>query len=359
VTPDRADEAAGLPTGPPTGTAQRRRLRHRRALVGRRLAVLVSAAVVAWAGFAVPLPFVEYVPSAPTPIPPLVEIDGVAVTELIGETAILTVVVRQQPTVPALFALLDPRRSLLPVDAVFPTGVNRLELRDAERERFGRQFELAAAVGATAAGFEVEVLTEVVVIEVFPGSAADGLLQPGDTVLSVDGAAITTGEQLQQATTAAEVGDDLTLEVLRDGEILLLTARLGAIGGERQARLGVQVQTAVNRLQLPFEIRLAEGTRIGGPSAGLLVGLTVYDLLAEEDLLAGRTVVGTGTLDADGLVGPVGGVPAKMRAAEDYRADLVLVPARQLASAQEAAPNLNVVGVTTFDEALAVLRGTR
>lgn len=351
------DAAPGPATTPTEADAQR--ADRRRTLVGRRLAALVSAAVVAWAGFAVPLPFVEYVPSSPTAIPPLVEIDGAPVTELVGETAILTVILRQQPTIPAFVALLDPRRSLVPVEAVYPPGVDRLELREAERERFGRQFELAAAVGAAAAGFEAEVVTEVVVVEVFPGTAADGLLRPGDTVVGVDGAVIHTGEQLQQRTAAADVGDELRLEVLRDGERLRLTARLGTAGDEDQARLGVQVQTAVERLELPFGIGLADGTRIGGPSAGLLVGLTVYDLLAEEDLLAGRTVVGTGTLDADGLVGPVGGVPAKMRAAADYGADLVLVPARQLASAREADPDLHVVGVTTFEEALDALRATR
>jgi Lon-like protease len=90
-----------------------------------------------------------------------------------------------------------------------------------------------------------------------------------------------------------------------------------------------------------------------------MIALTVYDLFAEEDLLAGRTVHGTGSIDADGRVLPVGGVPEKMRAAADAGADVVLVPGLLIDEALAAAPDdLEVVGVDTFDEALSALRGT-
>ena len=317
-----------------------------------------SAAILAWASLVVPLPFIEQVPGTPTAIPPLVEIEGVETTEVDGRTSLLTIFLRQQPTLPALGALLDGDRELLRVDGVYPAGVDRQEYLTAERERFGRQFEVAAAVGAQAAGIEVELLTEAVIVTVMFGSPADGVLAPGDAVVAVDDEPIASGEELQAITRASEAGDRITLTVRQDGQLRDVEVTLEEVGEDGQARLGVAVQTAVDELRLPFEVRLAENTRIGGPSAGLMVGITVYDLLAEEDLIAGRNVMGTGTLAADGTVGPVGGVPQKMVSAADADADIVLVPALQLEEAHAAAPDgLVVVGVEDLDEALSVLRG--
>ncbi len=317
-----------------------------------------SAAILAWASLVVPLPFIEQVPGTPTAIPPLVEIEGVETTELDGETSLLTILLRQQPTLPALGAWLDGDRELLRVEGVYPAGVDRQEYLTAERERFGRQFEVAAAVGAQAAGVEIELVTEAVVVEVLFGSPADGILSPGDAVVAVDGEAISSGEELQAITRASEAGDRITLSVRHGGELRDVEVTLEEVGEDGQARLGVAVETAVDELRLPFDIRLAQETRIGGPSAGMMVGVTVYDLLAEEDLLAGRNVMGTGTLAGDGTVGPVGGVPQKMLAAAAADADIVLVPSLQIEEALAAAPEgLVVVGVADLDEALAVLRG--
>ncbi len=318
-----------------------------------------SSAVILWAAWIVPLPFVEFVPGTPTPIPPLVQIEGADTSELDGDTALLTVILRQQPTAQALGALLDEQRTLEPATQVYPPGVDRDEQLELQRERFGRQFDVAAAVGAQAAGVETELVTEVVVVQVLPESPAEGLLAPGDVVEAVDGEEIVAAEELQDLTRRAEIGDELTLTVRHAGNTREVTARLADVADDGQARLGVAIETAVNELRLPFDVTLSEGVRIGGPSAGMMVGLTVYDLLSDEDLLAGRTVVGTGTLDADGRIGPVGGVREKMRAAADYDADLVLVPSLQLDEAHAGAPeDLEVVGVADIDEALDVLRGS-
>jgi Lon-like protease len=321
----------------------------------------VSAALIAWASVSVPLPFVEYVPGRPTPIPPLVEIEGTPVTELDGETAILTVLLREQPTLASIAVLLDDQRSLLPTDQVYPQEVDRQRYLELERERFGRQFELAAAVGAQAAGAETELVTEVVVVEVIVGSPAHGELTPGDVVLAIDDEPIGSAEEVVAAISELEEGEAATLTVLHEGEARDVEIAPEIFeGSEGEPRLGVLIQTAVDELRLPFDIRLAEETRIGGPSAGLIVGVTVYDLLSDEDLLGGLTVVGTGTLDADGRVGSVGGVPSKMRAAADYGADLVLVPELQFDQARAAAPDdLEVVGVTVLDEALDAIRDAR
>lgn len=317
----------------------------------------VSLIVILVAGAAVPLPLLETVPGNTSDIPPLLEIDGIEVDELEGSTALLTIQRHQRSTFTALAAWIDPDRSLQPVDEVYPPDIDRDTLRELQREQFGRQFEIAAAVGARAAGIDVQVITRVVVVNVLPDSPADGLLEPGDVVLAADGRPLDGAEELQAITTGAEPGDELTLTISRDGQERQAVAELAAAPEGEGARLGVAIETAVDELQLPFDIALAPDTRIGGPSAGMMVGLTVYDLLADEDLLRGRRVVGTGTLSANDVVGPVGGVPAKMIAAAETGADLVLVPESQVDLAREAAPpGLTIVGVGTLDDAIEALR---
>ena len=323
---------------------------------GRAAFYAASAAIILWSAFVVPLPFVEYLPGEPAAIPPLVEIEGTETTDLDGETALLTVLLRQQPTVPALLAALDDDRSLIPLEELYPPGQDRDERFQVQRERFDRQFEIAAAVGAGAAGVEVTLITEVVVAAVMPGSPADGVLAPGDTVTAVDGEPIVAAEELQAVAREASAGDVLSLTIRHQGEVRDVDVQLEPVDGTDEPRIGVAIETAVVELRLPFDVVLDEDVTIGGPSAGLLVALTIYDLISEDDLLGGRTVLGTGTLDADGRVGPVGGVAAKMRAAAEYGADLVLVPEWQIEEALGGAPDgLDVVGVESLEEAISVL----
>ena len=322
-----------------------------------RALLAASAAIVAVAALTVPMPYVEYLPGGATPIAPLVEIRGADITPLEGETALLTVRLTRQPLVSLVAALLDPEREVLPTTRVYPSGVDRQDYLARERARFSRQFEVAAAVGARSAGVPLEVITEVVVLEVVVGGPSDGVLAPGDVVLEVDGERVTSGAALAARVQASAPGDVLTLRIVHAEVEQLRTITLAALEEGGPARIGVLVQTAVDELILPIDILLTPGIRIGGPSAGLMVGLTVHDLLAAEDLLGGRRVAGTGTLDIDGRVGDVGGVREKVIAAIEAGYDLVLVPTVRLEEAERAAAGrIAVAGVATLDEALAVLR---
>lgn len=315
-----------------------------------------TAAIIAWAGLTVPMPYVEVVPSDPRPVESLIEVDGVEVTPLHGSAGILTVTNLRQPPLPALGALLDPDRELTPYHEVYPPQVDRDEYLRFERERFARQFDVAVAVGAEAAGIETRVVTEVVVLDVLPGSPADGVLELGDVILTAGDDELGTAEELQRLTRNAEPGDTLEMTIVRDGRRRTVAAELTDVTGEGDVRLGVAIETGVDEVRTPFDAQLRAGVRIGGPSAGLIVALAVYDLLSEDDLLAGRTVLGTGTLDADGRVGVIGGLPVKLRAAEQHGADVILVPAAQLGEARAAAaPGQTVIGVDDLAEAIAAL----
>ena len=88
-----------------------------------------------------------------------------------------------------------------------------------------------------------------------------------------------------------------------------------------------------------------------------MAALTVYDTVADEDLAAGRHIVGTGTIEGDGTVGRIGSIREKAWTAVAAGADVMLVPATQAAEARAAADGrLQVIGVLTFQDALRALR---
>ncbi|MYV45339.1 S16 family serine protease [Streptomyces sp. SID2888] len=99
---------------------------------------------------------------------------------------------------------------------------------------------------------------------------------------------------------------------------------------------------------------------VGGPSAGLLFTLGIIDKLDGDgsggDLTGGRTVAGTGTIDASGKVGPVGGVALKTQAARRDGATVFLVPRAECADAKAELPKgLRLIPVTTLNNAVDAL----
>ncbi|MFD3731544.1 PDZ domain-containing protein [Streptomyces sp. NPDC058632] len=101
------------------------------------------------------------------------------------------------------------------------------------------------------------------------------------------------------------------------------------------------------------DLKLAD---VGGPSAGLLFSLGIVDKLNGGDLTGGRTIAGTGTIDAEGRVGAVGGVPLKTQAARRDGATVFLVPEAECADAQAELPDgLRLIPVTTLEATVDAL----
>jgi PDZ domain-containing protein len=122
-------------------------------------------------------------------------------------------------------------------------------------------------------------------------------------------------------------------------------------------RIGIVIQSAGFDLNLPFPVEIHSQKIVGGPSAGLMFTLTVYNLLTPEDLTGGRRIAGTGTISLDGTVGPIGGVEQKVAAAESAGAVYFLCPADNYDDAVAVARDIQVVKIETVDQALAFLQG--
>ena len=125
--------------------------------------------------------------------------------------------------------------------------------------------------------------------------------------------------------------------------------------GSTGATMGVGVTPAPQCL-MPYEVDLGLGDKIGGPSAGLMFTLGIIDKIGDPkkyDLTQGRFIAGTGTIDAKGNVGEIGGIQLKMIAAHDAGATMFLAPAGNCSDVRGAIPSgLQVVRVATLSDAV-------
>jgi Lon-like protease len=213
---------------------------------------------------------------------------------------------------------------------------------------------VAIAVALEHLGRDVEVTplgAEVTLV--LPDSPADGVVQIGDVIVAVNGEKVKTTEELRDAFTNVTPGDEVELTVRRENKPQTISVGTRATDDEPQrAVMGVEVQNAED-FEFPVDVEIDAGN-IGGPSAGLAFALDIVDEMG-EDLDRGRTIVATGALALDGTVLPIGGVKQKAIGAREAGADIFLVPDGNYEEAQNAVDDLQVIPVSTFDEALSAL----
>ena len=184
------------------------------------------------------------------------------------------------------------------------------------------------------------------------------MLERGDVITALDGMAIMSDAEVR---TYLEDTDPVEVRFIRDGrehEAEIQPVEL-TINGEAQVVFGLRLETLNSRVDLPVPVDVTSG-RIGGPSAGLMIALAVYDQSDPAvDLAAGRRIAGTGTLTSQGAVGRVGGIDLKALAAHARGAEVFLVPEAQAQEASrlvEGAENFAVIPVSTLDGAVQALR---
>lgn len=323
----------------------------------------LSLAIIVAAALMVPLPTFVETPRDPVSLDErvVVEVDD---GTLDGDYMLLAVTLRRGTFARMLASLFDDERTVVVEGRIIPPDEDDDTYFARQRRVFDETAAVAAAVGLEAAGYPVDASavtgSGVLVVEAVPGTPAEGHIQDGDVIVSVNDEPVRSFDDLREVI-PDEIGVRLVVELLRDGAgetVELETAELQTAEGPRPG-LGVVGQTHEPRVDLPVPVEVDSGG-IGGPSAGLMIALTVYDKAAGDvDLAAGRRIAGTGRIDQNGAVGSVGGVRQKVAAASAIGADVLLVPADLLGVAEAARPagsTLEIHGVATFDEALEVLR---
>ncbi len=329
--------------------------------VKRLVGVGVVLAAITAALFYVPSDHYLFLPHPAQPLDPLVRVEGEEAEASggggdadDGGVYMVDILVRKAVLIERLYPGIESGSSLVPEDSVNPHGVSESERRQESLNEMSRSQQVAVAVALRSLGMDVEVeRTGVEVVSVLPGRPAEGRLQAGDVIVDARGRPVTTPRQLLEAMEAVRPDDEVELRIVRDDR--RRTLRVGTTADERdseRAVLGVQVQQAAE-FEFPVDVEIDAG-RIGGPSAGLAFALQVVEELG-RDVTHGRRVAVTGTVDLDGVVGAVGGVKQKTIGAREAEADVFVVPDGNAAEARRHADGLEILAVSTFDEALEAL----
>lgn len=251
----------------------------------------------------------------------VVEIDGIATHPTTGHLNMTTVSQRDGLTLGQALALwVSGRDQLIPRDIVFPPDKSRDDVEKAQNADF-KQSEFSAEYAALGylkypEAVRVEKVTD-------PGPSA-GKLHVGDAISAVNGTPMPNVEAFTTLLKTTKPGQELDIDFRRknapDGTAHVT---LGTNPDREYGYLGVAVLDAP---WAPFSIDFNLGN-IGGPSAGLMFSLAVIDKLTTGDLNGSKFIAGTGTIDPQGKVGPIGGITHKMVAAQEAGATVFLVPA--------------------------------
>lgn len=288
---------------------------------------------------------------------PLITIDGAETYPTDGSLDLLTVQVVGNPQrTPSWLELagawFDRTRAVLPLESVFPAGQTTEERRTQSTTLMVNSQQDATAAALTEAGFDVP--SDIVVYEFSPDSASEGVLQVDDMILAANGTPIEGVDDLRRIINDGE-GDDVELTILRDGEeetVSVSPTETVAEDGTTSWVIGVVLQ---RRFDFPIDVEI-QLNNVGGPSAGMMFALGIVDLLSPGDLTGGEDVAGTGTITADGVVGPIGGIRQKMWGAVGAGAEWFLAPQANCDEVVGHVPDgLRVFAVEDLDDALTAV----
>ncbi|KRA23763.1 ATP-dependent serine peptidase containing a PDZ domain protein [Microbacterium sp. Root61] len=287
---------------------------------------------------------------------PLISVEGAETFPTDGTLDLLTVqVVGNRERTPSWFELamawFDPSRAVLPIDAVFPAGQSSEQRNEESAAMMVDSQKEATAAALTELGYDITPLPTV--YSFVDGSAAEGILEEGDVILAADGQPVADAAALRKIVNAGE-GAPVELTIERDGkdQTVTITPTLSEANGEKVWLVGV---TLLTDYEFPIDVTI-QLNNVGGPSAGMMFALGIIDTLTPGSLNGGENVAGTGTITADGTVGPIGGIRQKMWGAVGANADWFLAPAANCDEVVGHVPEgLRVFAVATLEDSLTAL----
>jgi Lon-like protease len=322
----------------------------------RRVLLGMTGVVLLYASLVVPIPiFFEYLPGPVRDVEDLLQIQGAPTYASKGHLYLTTVYIDVSVTLAQVVQSLFRSDATLVLRQQATGGRSIPELLKVNRQMMSTSKMQAEAAVFSRLGLGQPAGDGAEIQATAPGSPSDDVLAKGDVVVGVDGQKVGTTCKAGQLIQTHDVGDTLSLTIVRDGtrkQVRLTIASNPDNPG--LPYLGVLWTDVHYRFDPPVHVAFKTG-RIAGPSAGLLFALALYDKLTPSDLTGGRKIAGTGTIQCDGAVGPIGGIQEKVSAAESAGAEIFLAPRSEAEDARAIANDIKVVSISTLDSAVRYL----
>lgn len=349
VVQDEADAAPPATAGP-----------SRRAVMlivaGATSLLLLAAALL------LPVPFVKLAPGPTFNVigehdgQPVIQISGTETYPVTGTLDMVTVLESGGPRggltfVDAIASWLNPQDAVVPRELLFPDDESGDEVR--RREAVSFSTSQSDAIAAAMNYLKRPLSSEIVVQTVYSDSPSDGVLQPTDHLLTIDGVEITSPGQVADVVRSKPVGTTFAFGIERGGTESTVSVTSAPNPDDASIPyIGIAVGV-VYSAGFPIDFTLQD---VGGPSAGLMFSIGIVDKLTPDDLAKGNVVAGTGTISPDGTVGAIGGIRQKLAAARNDGATLFLMPKVHCSEAEGFVPDgLTVVPVETISDGIAAI----
>ncbi len=261
-------------------------------------------------------------------------------------------------TIPTLImAKLKKDWDIIPKSEVVASNENTSDVAFRDQLMLKNANQNAIIVGYTKAGMKVDI-TEQKLYVTYRLEESKTNLEIGDQIISINKTPVLNTAEVSHLLEQVNVGDTVSFEVKKEDKIITKTATV--INYNDSKILGIMLtkdQSITTDPSVEFHFKSSES----GPSGGLIMSLSIYDLLTKEDLTCGKKIVGTGTIDEDGTVGSIDGVKYKLKGAMKSKADLFLVPAGRnyeeaINYAQKQGYDIPIIAISTFDEAVSELQ---
>ncbi|MFD2443406.1 SepM family pheromone-processing serine protease [Bacillus sp. CGMCC 1.16607] len=204
----------------------------------------------------------------------------------------------------------------------------------------------------------------VYVLNIFPEMPADGKLLPGDRIYEVDGKGFDSSDLFIDYVKNKNVGDSIQLTIERKEKVKKLNIPIATYPKKASIK-GIGIELVDDKEIIVKPAVKVNTDEIGGPSAGLMFTLEIYNQLTKEDFTKGYQIAGTGTISSDGTVGPIGGIEQKIVAADKVGAEIFFAPNEKGAAdsnykaavktAKDIHTKMKIIPVDTFEDAVAYL----
>ncbi|WP_017753612.1 SepM family pheromone-processing serine protease [Calidifontibacillus oryziterrae] len=324
------------------------------------------------------LPFYISTPGMAKELAPIVKVDGGYSAE--GSFSLTTIRMGKANIVQYAWAKVNDYHEIYREEQIRPDGETNEEYNHRQLYMMEDSKEQATVVAYTEAKKDIDIsYNGVYVSSIIKGMPAEKQLEIGDRLFAVDGKEMRTAKEFISNVTNKKAGDVVKLKLERDGKKIEKNVHIGTfpdseVPESERGKVGLGIVLVEDRsVKVNPNVEI-DTSQIGGPSAGLMFTLEIYNQLVEEDLTKGYKIAGTGTIDYDGNVGRIGGIKQKIVAAHKSGVEIFFAPNEHgkehvsvngdpiptnyqeaLEAARDIKTEMKIIPVDTFKDALNYL----
>lgn len=225
------------------------------------------------------------------------------------------------------------------------------EIYERNRLMLNNSIQNATFVAYSYAGYDIKIKNK---RNIVLATTIDNGLEIGDVILKINNKKIEDIKSLQETIKNYNEGEIIKVLILRDNKEKEINVEV-----QKDNKIGVVIVTDYD-YELDPEIEIKFKKKESGSSGGLMLALTIYNAISNEDIIKGRNIAGTGTIDINGYVGEIDGIKYKVLGAIKDKIDILLVPKENYKDAIKTCNDnkcdITIVSVETFTDAITYLK---